>query len=50
MRCGKVEDVRQYDIATLGAAVLHQSKHFASIEDHSLEFYGVCKACTNALH
>jgi len=44
-RCGKVEDVARCDIATIGPAVLRRSKHFVSIEEHSLEFYGVCKAC-----
>lgn len=44
--CGKIEDVDRCEMETLGAAVLRRSKSFASIEEHSLEFYGICKTCS----
>jgi Fe2+ or Zn2+ uptake regulation protein len=44
-RCGKIEDVQHCDIENMRSVVLKQSKHFAEIQQHSLEFYGLCKVC-----
>ncbi len=44
-RCGKVEDVHRCNMETMRREVLAESKHFADISQHSLEFYGLCKAC-----
>jgi Fur family ferric uptake transcriptional regulator len=44
-RCGKIEDVQHCDIENMRSVVLKQSKHFAEIQEHSLEFYGFCKTC-----
>lgn len=44
-QCGKVEDVHHCDIENMRTIVLKQSKYFGAIQQHSLEFYGVCKAC-----
>jgi Fe2+ or Zn2+ uptake regulation protein len=47
--CGKIEDVNHRDGETMESAVLKKSKHFATIDQHALEFYGVCKACAKKL-
>jgi len=44
--CSKVEDVESCDIADIECTVLKKSKSFASIQNHSLEFFGLCKKCT----
>lgn len=44
--CGRVEDVEHCDVSAIEAAVLKKSKSFASIQTHSLEFFGLCKKCT----
>jgi len=43
-RCGKVEDVSFCPDPVLQAAMLRKSS-FSSIESHTLEFRGTCKAC-----
>jgi Fur family ferric uptake transcriptional regulator len=43
--CGAVEDVEQCDPAHLEGAVLRKSKRFASIETHTMEFFGICREC-----
>jgi len=45
-RCGRVEDVEHCDERTIEQAVLKKSKAFASIQTHSLEFFGLCKKCS----
>lgn len=45
IQCGKIEDVSHAHSGVLEAAVLRDSKHFANIQEHALEFYGVCKSC-----
>lgn len=45
-QCGRVEDVEHCDVAAIEQAVLKKSKAFASIQTHSLEFFGLCKKCT----
>jgi Fe2+ or Zn2+ uptake regulation protein len=44
-RCGRIEDVEECSVEETHAAILRRSKHFASITQHALEFYGVCKKC-----
>jgi Fe2+ or Zn2+ uptake regulation protein len=44
--CGKVEDVDTCDVEDIERSVLKKSKSFASIQNHSLEFFGLCKKCT----
>jgi Fur family transcriptional regulator, ferric uptake regulator len=43
--CGKVEDVANCEPERLETRVLKNSKSFASIETHAMEFFGVCKSC-----
>ena len=47
LRCGKIEDVHHCNLETMQDAVLKSSKHFAEIQQHALEFYGICKSCAN---
>jgi Fur family ferric uptake transcriptional regulator len=42
--CGKIEDVHGC-IPALEKKVLAQSRSFSMIDSHSLEFFGMCKAC-----
>jgi Fe2+ or Zn2+ uptake regulation protein len=44
-QCGRVEDVEHCDVSAIEQAVLKKSKSFASIQTHSLEFFGLCKKC-----
>lgn len=43
--CGEIEDIENCDISSFSKKALSQSKKFASINDHSLEFFGLCKKC-----
>jgi Fe2+ or Zn2+ uptake regulation protein len=43
--CGHIEDVERCDIHEIEHTVLKKSKFFASIQSHSLEFFGYCKKC-----
>jgi Fe2+ or Zn2+ uptake regulation protein len=45
LRCGRIEDVDRCGVETLQTTVLKNSKHFAQIKEHTLEFYGLCKTC-----
>jgi len=45
LRCGRIEDVAHHGVEAMENTVLHNSKHFAEIKTHALEFYGVCKTC-----
>lgn len=45
LQCGKVEDVHRCGVEVMESSVLRNSKHFAEIQQHALEFYGICKAC-----
>ena len=45
LRCGKIEDVHHCNLEATQDAVLKSSKHFAEIQQHALEFYGICKSC-----
>lgn len=44
--CGKVEDVTGCNFESLAKHALKHSS-FASIDRHSLEFFGTCKKCAN---
>ena len=45
--CGQTEDVAKCDISRVERSVLKKSQHFATIKDHSLEFFGQCKKCAH---
>lgn len=45
LKCGRIEDVHHCNLETMENAVLRSSKHFAEIQQHALEFYGICKSC-----
>ncbi len=44
-KCGRTEDVDQCDAKEIEKSVLKKSKSFATIEHHSLEFFGICNKC-----
>lgn len=44
--CGAVEDVEVNLPKSVSEKVLAKSKRFISIEDESLEFFGICKLCS----
>ena len=44
-RCGRIEDVHQCGVEEMQTAILRNAKHFSEIQQHTLEFYGVCKVC-----
>jgi len=46
-QCGRIEDVHHCGIENTYAAILKGSKYFSEIDQHALEFYGVCKKCQN---
>lgn len=46
MLCGKIENVEHHNVETMERTILHNAKHFAEIRQHTLEFYGICKACS----
>jgi Fur family ferric uptake transcriptional regulator len=43
--CGRTEQFEGCNVSAVGKSVLRMSKHFASIREHSLEFFGMCKKC-----
>jgi Fur family ferric uptake transcriptional regulator len=45
--CGKIEDIPAYDTPQLTASALRDARGFSSIDRHSLEFYGQCRACAS---
>jgi Fur family ferric uptake transcriptional regulator len=45
LQCGRIEDVEHQSVATMEKAILQNAKHFSEIRQHTLEFYGICKAC-----
>lgn len=44
-KCGKIEDIEHCEQTNLQKEVLRSSKSFSVINSHSLEFFGLCKAC-----
>lgn len=49
MSCGKIENVEHHNVEAMERTILRNAKHFAEIKQHTLEFYGICKACTKKL-
>ena len=45
MSCGKIENVEHHNVEAMERTILHNARHFAEIKQHTLEFYGICKAC-----
>lgn len=46
-QCGKIEDIENCDQMNIQKEVLSYSKSFKTVTSHSLEFFGVCKMCSN---
>lgn len=46
--CGIVEGFKDCDIKSLSKNVLNKSSKFKIINQHSLEFFGVCKSCVKS--
>lgn len=44
--CGLVAELDECDLRPFEKQALKKSGKFASVEEHSLEFYGTCIACT----
>jgi Fur family ferric uptake transcriptional regulator len=47
--CGRIEDINLTHPTISEKEVLKRSKEFASVDDYSLEFYGICKKCAKKL-
>jgi Fur family peroxide stress response transcriptional regulator len=47
--CGRIEDFEGCGSDKLIKTALRQSKQFASINDHSIELFGVCRSCARSL-
>lgn len=45
LRCGRIENVGHPGVEAMEATILQNAKQFAEIKQHTLEFYGICKAC-----
>jgi len=45
LRCGKIEKVEHHNVEAMERTILQNTKHFTEIKQHTLEFYGICKAC-----
>jgi len=45
LSCGRIEDVEHCGVDEIQSTILRSAKHFAEIKAHTLEFYGLCKAC-----
>lgn len=43
--CGRIEDIDLAHPSVSEKEVLKRSKEFATVDDYSLEFYGLCKRC-----
>ena len=46
LQCGRIEDVEHQSVDTMEKIILKNAKHFTEIKQHTLEFYGICKACS----
>ena len=44
--CGTIDELPECDLGKIEQAVLRKSS-FASVNDHSLDFFGFCRACAN---
>lgn len=49
VKCKKTEDVELCDIEAAEKKIIEKSARFTEIRGHSLEFFGVCKECKNAV-
>ena len=47
--CDRIEDFDGCEIENLAKCALKQSKTFATINDHALEFFGKCRDCAKNL-
>lgn len=45
--CGKIEDISDCNLEDIYSSLANKTKNFAKINQHSLEFYGLCKKCSN---
>ena len=45
MHCGKIAEIPECDLEVLQQRVLKGAKGFASVQSHSLEFFGACRSC-----
>ena len=45
LHCGKIEDVAHHNVEIMERTILQNVSHFSEIRQHTLEFYGICKAC-----
>ncbi len=44
-RCNSIEELPECDLSDLESTVLRNAKRFASVEEHALEFFGICTTC-----
>jgi Fur family ferric uptake transcriptional regulator len=45
VRCGLVEDFAECNADKLAKSILKKSKSFRSIQEHTMEFFGLCRTC-----
>ena len=45
-KCGKIEDIKNCNQSNLQKETIQSSTYFATVNSHSLEFFGVCKGCS----
>ncbi len=45
LRCGRIEKVEHQNVEAMERTILQNARHFAEIKQHTLEFYGICRAC-----
>lgn len=43
--CGVIEELESCDTSSLDRQTLEASKKFSRINEHALEFFGLCKSC-----
>ena len=46
--CGTVEDFELCDMEALTKKIAQKSKHFKTIQEHTLELFGICTQCVTA--
>jgi len=44
--CGRIEDFTECGMSPIIKKVITRSPHFARIQDHSVELFGVCNTCS----
>ena len=47
-QCDAIEDFEGCGVDLLAAKALRQSERFASVTEHSVELFGLCKQCAGA--